>query len=225
MRRRCLHMHIGLFGGTFNPIHDGHILAAKEVKEALALDKIFFIPSALPPHKAPANLAGTNERLEMIRLAIEPFAYFCLSDVELKRPGPSYTIDTVRFFISTYPENTRFYLIMGLDAFLEIETWKSYRDLFSLIPLVVVSRPGVGAETPRKHVETYLTVKISHRYSFSDVHGCFVHPEKKTVYCLEITPMDISATQIRLFIKTGKSIQGLVPESVEHFIKNKGLYR
>ena len=131
---------IGLFGGTFNPIHLGHIQVVREVKAGFGLNKILIIPSALPPHKEPDGVVDAEDRLEMIRLAFSDDPNFVISDVELKRSGPSYTIDTVRHFKSISPENTKFYLIMGLDAFLEIDSWRSYNDLFLLIPFIVMSR-------------------------------------------------------------------------------------
>ncbi len=113
-------MRFGLFGGTFNPIHLGHLRAALEVKEGFELEEIFLIPAALPPHKIPGEVVDAGDRLHMLNLALEDTAGLSVSDVELKRSGPSYSIDTVNHFKSALPEKSEIYLVMGLDAFLEI---------------------------------------------------------------------------------------------------------
>jgi nicotinate-nucleotide adenylyltransferase len=220
-------MRIGLFGGTFNPIHLGHIQVVQEVKEGLALDRIILIPSALPPHKEPGSVVDARDRMEMIRLAIADYPDFTVSDVELKRSGPSYTIDTVRHFKDSLSEDSALYLILGLDAFLEIDTWKSYMDLFLLVPFIVMARSDtenseafLGWET----LEAYLKSKISEGYQFSPSRSCHVHDEKQPIFVYNVTPINISSTQIRQLIKKGSTIRSLVPKIVEDFIKTKGLY-
>jgi nicotinate-nucleotide adenylyltransferase len=219
--------HIGLFGGTFNPIHSGHVRVIREVKAGFGLDKILIIPSALPPHKELDGVVDAENRLEMIRLAFSDDPNFVISDVELKRSGPSYTIDTVRYFKSTSPKNSGLYLIVGLDAFLEIDTWKSYNELFLLIPFIVMSR-NINKENShrlvRKSLRNYLQSNISKRYTFSSAQSSFIHDHKQPVYVFNVTPVDISSTTIRKRIKEGRSIKHLVPDAVEDFIKVKGLY-
>lgn len=220
-------MRIGLFGGTFNPIHFGHLGAALEVKEYFALDKIHLMPSALPPHKEPGGVADAKDRLEMACRAVSDYPDFLVSDIELKRPGTSYTIDTVYHFKSFLPKDTGIYLIMGIDAFLEIDSWRSYPDLFMLIPFIIMARPGpednAGAPT-WKTLENYIYSRISDGYKFSYAKSCYVHAAKQPVFIINVTPRDISSTKIRQFIKNGMSIHSLVPEKVEGFIKAKGLY-
>jgi nicotinate-nucleotide adenylyltransferase len=218
---------IGLFGGTFNPIHLGHIQVIQEVKKEFGLDKIFIIPSALPPHKEPDGLVDAGDRIEMIRLSFLNHPDFSVSDVELNRSGPSYTIDTVRHFKSILPEDAKLFLILGLDAFLEIGTWKSYKDLFLLIPFIVMSRGTDGKNGRmfgRKTVGDYLKSKISEGYNLSASQLSYIHKKKQPVYVFDVTPVDISSTKIRKLIKNGNPIKSLVPEVVEAFIKNKGLY-
>jgi nicotinate-nucleotide adenylyltransferase len=218
--------HIGLFGGTFNPIHSGHIQVIQEVKKGFGLDKIYIIPSALPPHKEPDGLVDAGDRIEMIRLSFSNHPDFAVSDVELKRSGPSYTIDTIHHFKSILPEDAELFLILGLDAFLEIDTWKSYKSLFLLIPFIVMSR-STGENFRvfgRKTVEEYLKSKISEGYNLSASQLSYIHKEKQPVYVFDVTPVDISSTKIRNLIKKGSSIKSLVPEIVEAFIKSKGLY-
>jgi nicotinate-nucleotide adenylyltransferase len=218
---------IGLFGGTFNPIHLGHVQVIQEVKKGFGLDKIFIIPSALPPHKAPQGLVKAGDRIEMIRRSFSNYPDFAVSDVELNRSGPSYTIDTVRYFKSIFPEADKLFLILGSDAFLEIDTWKSYKDLFLLIPFIVMFR-GIqgknGRMIGRKTVEDYLKSKISEGYNLSASQSSYIHKKRQPVYVFNVTPIDISSTKIRNLIKNGSPIKSQVPEIVEAFIKSKGLY-
>ena len=218
---------IGLFGGTFNPVHSGHVRVIREVKAGFKLDEILIIPSALPPHKESANVVDAKDRVEMIRLAFLNDPDFVISDVELNRTGPSYTIDTVRYFRSILPENTRLYLIMGLDAFLEIDTWKSFKELFLMIPFIVMYRPVGGKDGKTSGWESlghYLRSNISEGYTFSSSQSTYVHDKKQPVFVFDVSPVDISSTTIREHIKKGGSITHLVPELIENFIKTKGLY-
>ena len=220
-------MQIGLFGGTFDPIHFGHLRTALEIKEAFALDKIHFIPCAIPPHKPPQRMADAEDRYRMIQLALSDQKDFMVSDVELDRPGPSYSIDTVSYFQSTLPENTRLYLILGIDAFLEIDTWKSYRDFFERVPFIIMKRPGKKqSNQPEKQeiLEKFLQSKISKNYRFSTDRSCCIHEKKQPVFNANVTALDISSTKIRTLIKRGRSIRYLVPESVVAYIRTKGLY-
>jgi nicotinate-nucleotide adenylyltransferase len=220
-------MHIGLFGGTFNPVHIGHLRAALEVKEGFDLDEVILIPAALPPHKMPGEVADAADRLHMLNLALEDTSGLKLSDVELKRSGPSYTIDTVQHFKQTLPDQSRIYLIMGMDAFLEIDTWKSYDELLLQIPFIIINRPKSGGATPDfgwKFMENYLTSKISADYVFSESQNCYRAKNQQPVYVLEVTSLDISSTRIRNLINEGRSIQYLVPPNVAEFINAKGLY-
>ena len=218
---------IGLFGGTFNPVHLGHVRVIREVKAGFKLDEILIIPSALPPHKISENVVDAKDRIEMIRLAFLNDPDFVISDVELNRTGPSYTIDTVRYFRSILPEGTRLYLIMGLDAFLEINTWKSFKDLFLLIPFIVMYR-SVGGKEPKtsawESLGHYLRSNISEGYTFSSSQSTYIHDKKQPVFVFDVSPVDISSTTIREHIKKGVSIKHLVPEIIENFIKTKGLY-
>lgn len=219
---------IGLFGGTFNPIHAGHLHAAEEVRKRFPLEQIILIPSALPPHKLPDNLAEAQDRLEMLRLASTGISYLSISDVELNRGGPSYTIDTVFHFKSRVSRDHRLFWIVGIDAFLEIETWKAYRSLFEQIAFIVMSRPDRGnrqnVAAERKQLETYLINTLSGDYVFAASKNAFLHPELKPVYFIDIEPLAVSSTDIRMRARQGETILNLVPESVQQYIKSKGLY-
>lgn len=224
-------MRIGLFGGTFNPIHNGHLKAIEEVQKGFSLDKSYLIPSALPPHKEQRGLVNAKDRMEMIRLAVAScpalMESVTVSNVELKRKGPSYTIDTVCHFKYILPKGCRLYLILGLDAFLEIDTWKSYTDLFMLTSFIVTSRPGTESADRSallKSIGNYLKKSISHGYNYSFAQSCYIHSDKHPVFLFEVSPIDISSTKIRKLVNQGLSIKSLVPENVEEFIKAKGLY-
>ena len=220
-------MRFGLFGGTFNPVHLGHLRAALEVKEGFELEKIFLIPAALPPHKMPGEVVDAGDRLQMLNLAVDDTAGFSVSDVELNRSGPSYTIDTVNHFKRALPEKSEIYLIMGLDAFLEIDSWKSYRALLVQIPIIVINRPNsddckssVGWEL----MDDYLKTGISGNYKFSELQSSYLADGKQPIHIFEVTALDISSTRIRSLIKEGRSIGYLVPRKAAKFINSRGLY-
>ena len=220
-------MRIGLFGGTFNPIHFGHLRAALEVKDGFSLDECYLIPAAIPPHKRSENVVNADDRLEMIRLALAGYAGFTLSDVELKRTGPSYSVDTVKIFKQRFSDECEMFWILGIDAFLEIHTWKSFKKLMQLLPFIVLDRPGAGRESGPQSwqtLEKYLHAHVSAAYAFSDRRSAFVHSALQPVFVHGITRMDISSSKVRNLVKAGKSIHFLVPERVEKYIRNKGLY-
>lgn len=221
-------MRIGLFGGTFNPVHIGHLRAALEIHEGFALDSCYLIPSAIPPHKSREGVAAAGHRLEMVRLAASHTPGFNVSDIEIKRSGPSYTIDTVHYFKSVLPDAGPLFFIVGLDAFLEIDTWKSYMDLFREISFIVMTRPGSGVEgqqAGRSLLQSVLKDKVSDAYRYDEIRSAFIHPDLCPVTGFEVSSLDISSTRIRELVGTGKSIQFLVPETVEAYIKAKGLYK
>lgn len=221
-------MRIGLFGGTFNPIHRGHLRAASEVIKIFNLDHIFLIPAALPPHKTPVTVASADDRLEMIKLAINGISGITVSDVELQRSGLSYTIDTVYHFKGTYPADALIYLIMGLDAFLEIDSWKSCLELLEQIPMIVMARPHErhqSAQQGWKILESYLKSKISVDYRFSGSQNCFISAGMQPVHICDVKALNISSTKIRQEVKQKQTIENWVPTEVAEYIKHKGLYK
>ncbi len=216
-------MRLGLFGGTFNPIHLGHLRAAVEVREAFNLDRLLLIPSANPPHKRADRVANPEDRLEMVRLAIrgEPTLEAC--DVELARSGLSYTIETLRYFQDRFgpgPGNAVFFIV-GQDAFSEITTWKSYEALFVTAQFIVMTRPGSKPHA----LEDFIHTRICAEYQYDSTSNRYNHPRLCTIFCLNITHLDISATRIREWIKQGRSVRFIVPDAVQDFIHDKGLYR
>ena len=214
-------MRLGLFGGTFNPIHIGHLRAAVEVREAFNLDRLLLIPSANPPHKNTDDIADAEDRLEMVRLAVQGVPHFEASDVELARSGPSYTIETLRYFQDRFGRESTIHFIVGLDAFSEITTWKSFQQLFATSHFIVMARPG----SKLKDLEGFIHRHISQEYRYEAAANQYTHPLWCTIFCLSISHLDISATQIREWIRQGRSIRFAVPDKVEEFISEKGLYR
>jgi nicotinate-nucleotide adenylyltransferase len=219
---------IGIFGGTFNPIHCGHLTVADDVKSTFRLDRIIFIPSAVPPHKM-GNLAPADDRLAMVRLALGNRRGMEASDIELMRLGPSYTVDTLTRLRDIHT-GSRLFFILGIDAFKEIETWKDYRELFTLAAIIVMSRPDACApwRSERGIIEfltDFLKSRISEGYRLDAFQGRFVDASGRPVYMADVEPVRLSATEIRERVGTGRSIDGLVPPAVADYILRKGLYQ
>jgi nicotinate-nucleotide adenylyltransferase len=220
-------MKVGLFGGTFNPIHFGHLRAALEVREGVGLDRVFLIPAAVPPHKAQGDVAAATDRLRMVTLAVEGAPGLAVSDVEIRREGPSYTIDTVRHFGNELPDGTEIFLVVGWDAFREIDTWKSFRKLMALVPLIVISRPGAAnhcGEPDGQALQEFIRSRISPECTLSAAPAGVSAPGIQGVTLFPVTALDVSSRRIRDLVSTGRSIRFLVPESVRQYIKTKGLY-
>ncbi len=211
-------MRLGLFGGTFNPIHLGHLRAAEEVSEALKLDRLLFIPAARPPHKNATAVTSFAVRLEMVRLAVADHPFLAVSDLENQRPEKSYSIDTLRWFRREYGASAALFFIVGLDAMLEIETWRQYGDLFTLSHFVVLDRPGYAVEDLHHILKEKLGCQPTAQA------GEFVHPAGQRVYFLPITRLDISSTQIRRLAAQGRSLRYLLPEPVRRYIMKHKLY-
>jgi len=213
---------VGLFGGTFNPPHIGHLRAAEEVREALDLEGVIFIPSRLSPHKSPTEVPRPQDRLKMVELATGDNPHFSVSDVELKREGPSYTVDTLRGYVSKCPEDD-FYFILGSDLFQEIDAWKDWEELFELAHFVVLARPGYSE---KNLFELPLALKRNFRYDKSRRGGeIYKGNSSKTLTILRITGIELSSTRVRELRKRGLSIKYLVTDGVHQFIDTNKLYR
>jgi nicotinate-nucleotide adenylyltransferase len=221
-------MRAGVFGGTFNPIHKGHLMVAERVLHHFSLDRLYIIPCRVPPHKFPTFLAPAAERVRMIQLALPADPRYCLSDVEIQRKGRSYTIDTVDHFKARITPGATLFLIMGMDAFLEIHTWKNYRRLLDSVQPVVVSRPmdgGVQVSDDVSRMDGYIRSRLSEDYRYVDEPPCWQRAGEIRVHLLPIQPMAISSSQIRQRVRTGKEIVDLVPPTVNAYIEQKELYR
>ena len=212
-------MRVGLLGGTFDPIHNGHLRSAEEIWEDFNLDRVIFIPAYLPPHKDEKPVSEFNHRLEMCRLAIESIPHLSVSDLEMHRKGKSYSIDTLKDFQKSNPGD-EIHFILGMDAFLDVPSWDRFRELFKLAHFLVVTRPGY----PRGPVEEILN-EVSPQWRYDPRSARYLHPYGYSVYFWETTLLDISSTRIRHYIREGKSISYLMPRRVENYIYEHGLYR
>ena len=197
---------IGIMGGTFNPIHYGHLFIAQTALDALELNKIIFIPAGIPPHKQQELILDSNHRINMINLATKSNPNFSVSDIEVKREATSYTIDTIRELKQLYSKETEFYFITGTDAFVEIETWKEYEELLRIVKFVVVTRQVSSSNLLDEKID-FLTKEYRAR-----------------ITKIKIPTLDISSTDIRNRIKTKGSIKYLLPENVEKYILSNRLY-
>jgi len=210
---------LGILGGTFNPIHLGHLRVAEEVGEELGLNKVYIIPSGMPPHKEKYSLADFSYRLEMARLASNISPILEVWDVEGKRPGLSYSIETLQLFHSRFGANLQLFFIIGMDAFIYIKTWKEYQNLFNFTSFVVINRPGHNKE----EFSTFLD-SLNVGFIWDKKKKYFCHPSGNLLLKKDTTLMDISATRIREMIGKKKSIRFLVPEVVREYIEKAGLY-
>ncbi len=218
-------MKIGIYGGTFNPVHYGHLRTAEDVYERLMLDNMLFIPSGKTPFDKP-DLARALERFEMVEKAIKGNRHFNISDIETKVRGRSYSVDTIRKLSRTY-ENADFYFILGIDAFLDLQEWKEPQKLLNMTNLVVISRPGYFfkdiSSSPfikgiSQKVLTGLDKDKVTDYSFDIT-------DKHKGHLLKVTGLKISASRIRSLIIKGKSVRYLLPDSVKSYIIAHNLYK
>lgn len=209
---------IGIFGGTFDPIHFGHLRAGEEVRELLELEKIVFIPACIQPLKETGKIASAKHRLDMVKLAISDNPHFVVDDCEIKRGGSSYTVDTLDYYRKNNP-SADIYLIVGADSWSSITLWREYRRLFDMANVVVMNRPGFDAEPPEK----ILPLEIERRLSYDGKR--YMGENGRTVVFTSITMLDISGTIIRKKSMGKKTVKYLVPPSVEKYIAEHNLYR
>lgn len=212
-------MRLGLFGGTFDPIHYGHIRAAEEIHNRFGLFKTIFIPSHFPPHKK-VPVTPSALRVEMVRLAISGMDGFELSDTEIRRGGSSYSYQTIQHFKGYYGKKLEPFFIIGTDAFLEIETWKNYPVFFSESHFIVMNRPAADSPPP----EDLLPDKIRSSFTFDPADRSFCHTSGYRIYYVDITPHDISSTDIREKTRNGQQTKSLIPKKVADYIKKNALY-
>jgi nicotinate-nucleotide adenylyltransferase len=212
---------IGVFGGTFDPVHLGHLRAAEDVREALGLDEIRFVPAAVPPHKNLDAVAPATARLRMLELATSGVPGFRVWPVELERSGPSYSIDTIRALRAEVGAATRIAFVVGRDAFDELHTWKEHASIFALCDVVVITRPPVRRGPAL--VDIPIAARTAFRYD--PASGSFHHESGHRVISLSVVGLDISATDIRSRLASGRSIRFLVPAAVQAYLESSTLYR
>lgn len=197
---------IGIMGGTFDPIHYGHLVSAEGVRDEIGLDQVIFVPTGRPPHKSGYNITNPWDRYLMTVLATTSNNYFQVSSIEVDRPGFSYTIDTVQSVIKMYP-SAQIYFITGADAVLDILTWKSVELLLDLCYIIAVTRPNYQLDI--------LWDKLG------DILDC---PQKR-ILTMGVPALAISATDIRRRVREGRTIKYLLPEPVEDYIYKHKLYK
>jgi len=210
----------GLLGGTFDPIHIGHLRCAEEILEMFDLNRIMFVPASKPPHKIYGDITSFHHREQMISLAIEGNPVFSFSDVEKQRETKSYSVETVEYILKKYMKNLELYFILGQDAFHAIQTWKEWERLLLLCNFVVMTRPGYE----NKGLETILPAEFASRFAYDEHVEGFRGPTGHIIFFRGVTFLDISSSDIRQRVKQGKTIKYLVPETVRHYIAKHGLY-
>lgn len=196
---------LGIMGGTFDPIHFGHLRTAEFIYEHLELEKIIFIPAFIAPHKVGLEFAPADARYKMTELATAPYDFFDVTDIELRRCGVSYTYDTVLELKKWYP-GQELYFIIGADSVPMLNTWHKIRKLLQEVTFIAADRPGYGQTVDK-------------------VCNFFGEGAKNKIILMETPEVDISGTDIRERVKKGQSIKGLVPEEVERYILQESLYR
>lgn len=197
---------LGIMGGTFDPVHLGHLVLAEEALMELALDKVLFVPAGNPPHKQNWKVTPASHRYMMTVMATNSNCSFTVLPIELDRSGPSYTIDTIAALGKLYGTEAEFFFITGSDALSDLPNWKEAENLLGMCHFVAAARPGCNGT---------IDETISH----------FGELGLQRIHRLTTPELEISSTEIRERIRTGRSIKYIVPESVEHYILKEGLYR
>jgi nicotinate-nucleotide adenylyltransferase len=191
-------------GGTFDPIHFGHLVAAEEARVRFSLDRVVFVPNGHPPHKKPYVVTPAERRYEMVVLATASNPSFETSRIEIDRPGPSYSVDTVRAFRGQFGAGAKLYFVTGVDALIEIGTWHEPAKLLELCELIAVTRPGYMAERLRAALAPEVLART---------------------HLLDIPRVDVSSTELRERSAAGQPLRYLTPEPVVRYIEARGLYR
>lgn len=197
---------LGIMGGTFDPIHYGHLVTAEGARYSFGLDRVIFVPSGRPPHKPGHIVSDPLDRYKMTCLAVASNPFFCASAIEVERPGPSFTIDTVRAVMELYP-GAKIYFITGADALLEIFKWKDFDILLTICNFVAATRPGYRL------------------FELREKTASLPSGLKQNISYMEVPALAISSTEIRQRVCDGRPVKYLLPESVEDYIKKNKLYR
>ncbi len=219
-------MNVGIFGGAFNPIHVGHLAAAREAAEIVGLDKIVLVVSARPPHKSDEEMIDVESRYAMVALACADDPLFEPSDAEIARDGPSYTVDSMKFFKERYGESAPF--IVGQDAAEDMASWKSAATFLKTTNIIVVTRPGYDPATLLDVLQSTLSVRYKNLSLVQSGKGAKgrlttigVVGGSTTISLVEVTPMGVSSTMIRKRVAMGRSVRYLVPDAVRSYLERK----
>ena len=210
---------IGVFGGTFDPVHNGHLVLAEAARREFGLERVLFIPAAQPPHKLEEPITSFQHRSAMLELALAGRPGFVLDRMEQQRPGPSYSVDTLRELSRRLEPDQRLYFVIGSDAFLEISTWKKFTELFRYADFLVAERPDAAPG----HLADFLQ-KIP-ELALAPAGEGWRHPLGGTLRSLPVNAFPVSATTIRRKVRAGEAIDDLVPAPVAAYIKEHRLYR
>lgn len=210
----------GLFGGTFDPIHIGHLRCAEEVRELFSLDRVFFIPAARQPLKTGQDITPYGHRGRMVRLAIDDNPAFAISDIEQERGGASYSIDTVTFFLNDAPSTCELFFILGQDSFLRFQEWKEWEELLRRCHFIVMTRPGYEMVD----LPSVLTERTAAGYVYDHRSNGFTGPSGRSIYFRRLTFLEISSTEIRADLMQGRTVRYLIPDAVYRYIRTNGLY-
>jgi nicotinate-nucleotide adenylyltransferase len=210
---------IGMLGGTFDPVHLGHVKSAEQIARDLDLDRILLVLSARPPHKNETAHASTEDRLAMLRLAVAGTTHLEASDVEIARSGPSYTVDTLRGLAADNPQ-AELFLILGMDAWLEVDSWHKPEELLTLAHVIVTTRPGLDfRDTP-----ALPPVVARDACWYDSAIGSYVHRSGHRLTTHPIQGIEASSTDIRRRVREGLPFEHLVPHAVARYIHERGLY-
>ncbi len=213
---------IALFGGTFDPIHAGHLRAARIVGRRLGLDRIFFIPASLPPHKARSDMAPAADRYRMVRLAVTERAGWTASPIEIRAGGTSWSIRTIESMRRRFPR-AKLFFIAGADAFREIKTWREWRKVLQSCVFVVIARPGVDLDGSVRGLDGSFAGRIRRLEAGRSLRPEDLEPGR--ILLLPIAALPVSSTAIRARVRRGGTLRGVVPPVVAAYILKKGLYR
>lgn len=214
-------MRWGLLGGTFDPIHFGHLRGAEEMLEIFNLNRIIFVPSSKPPHKLEAEITPFNHREQMIRLAIEDNVNFSFSEVEKLRAGKSYSVETVEYILNKYMEDLELYFIVGQDAFQAVTTWKDWERLLLLCNFAVMTRPGYDD----MRLNEILPKEFAEKFTYNKKIDGFTGPTGHTIYFRHTSFLDISSSRMREMVRAGKSIKYLTTDKVRQYISKNSIYK
>ena len=212
---------IGIFGGTFNPVHYGHLRAAEEVRQAFSLEKVHLVPSARPPHKGKSGLAAADHRLAMVRRAVRGNPHLSGCAYECRKPGPSYSVETLTWFSRRHPGAELFFII-GWDAWLEIDSWHAWRELFSLANFIVISRSGCQPWLESTATELF-PFALKDLFCYEN-RSCYRVRSGRKLHFFPVSRIDVSASRIRHEAAAGRSLRYLTPDSVIRYINQHQLY-
>jgi nicotinate-nucleotide adenylyltransferase len=212
---------VGIFGGTFDPIHYGHLRIAEEIVETVGLQKMYFVPAGIPRLRH-APVALPQHRVEIVRLAIQKNPVFVLDEREIYRDGVSYSIDTVREFKQEFGEEIRLCFVLGVDAFIKLTEWNNWRELFNLCHFIISTRPGYMLTSINELLPKELKKECSQRWISSA--DSLKNDTSGLIFIASTTMLDISATSIRAHIAAGRSVRYLVPDIAINYISANKLY-